>query len=238
MLIYAHRGARGYAPENTMAAFQKAAALKAGGIELDVQMTADRQVVICHDHDIDRTSNGRGIICELTVTELKKYDFGSWFGPQFAGETIPTLDEFLPWFTNTAMVLNIEIKNGPVIYKGIEELVVAAVEKYQLQARTVVSSFYHPSLVKVKQLNPALKTGALFDCRPLQPLQYAEDVKADYLHPHWAMVEAEWVSEAHLRGIKVNAYTVNTPSEYEFVRKADVDGIFSDFPDRFIFPGA
>lgn len=236
MLVYAHRGARGYAPENTMAAFQKAFELKAEGIELDVQMTADNQIVICHDHDIDRTSNGHGLICDQTVEQLKQHDFGSWFGPEFAGETIPTLEEFLVWFQDTGMVLNIEIKNGPVIYKGIEEQVVAAIEKHRIHDRVLISSFYHPSLLRVKRLKPSLKTGALFACRPLNPLRFVDELNADYLHPHWTLVEPDWVSEAHVRGIKVNAYTINNPSEYELIRSVGLDGIFSDFPNRFTLP--
>ncbi len=234
MLVYAHRGARGYAPENTMCAFRKAVELGADGIELDVQMTADGQVVICHDHDIDRTSNGQGLLKDFTLAELGRFDFGSWFGPQFAGEKIPTLDEFLRWFADTDLVLNIEIKNGPIIYPGIEARVAAAVEKSRIGGRVVISSFYHPSIKKVKELNPALKTGALFACRPMNPLRFIADTGADYLHPHWTLVEPEWVGQAQAQGVKVNAYTVNHPGEYELIRPAAVDAIFSDYPDRFI----
>ncbi|EIW19063.1 MULTISPECIES: glycerophosphodiester phosphodiesterase family protein [Pelosinus] len=158
MLIYAHRGARSYAPENTMSAFRQAIICKADGIELDVQATKDHQLVICHDHTIDRTSNGSGWIKDLTLAQLKSFDFGSWFAPSFANEAILTFQEFFAWYVTTPLLLNIEIKNGPVIYKGIEEQLINIMkankntpQDFDLYNRIIISSFYHPSLVKINK---------------------------------------------------------------------------------------
>lgn len=238
MIIYAHRGARGYAPENTMEAFKKALVLKADGIELDIHTTKDGEIVICHDHDIDRTSNGTGWICDFTLEELKKLDFGAWFHSDFAGATIPTFAEFFTWYVKTPLLLNIEIKNGPVIYDQIEEKVIAAMkaiapEDFDLYNRIIISSFYHPSLCKIKELDNRFKTGVLFDSRPVDVLSLIKQTNADYLHPHWHYLDSEWIKSACEVGIGVNSYTVNTPEEFAFVSKLSLTGIFSDYPDRY-----
>ncbi len=231
MKIFAHRGARAYAPENTMAAFRLGWEMQADGIELDVQLTRDDQVVICHDHTINRTSSGKGWLRDYTLSELKRLDFGGWFAPKFAGEAIPTLAEFAAWFQTTPMTLNVEIKNGPVIYAGIEEKVVAILGEYRLLERTIVSSFYHPSLVRLRELAPGLKTAALFSVRPLDPCRLARETGAAYLHPSWHYLDAAWTKEAKASGLGINAYTVNSPEEYAFFKALDIDGIFSDYPD-------
>jgi glycerophosphoryl diester phosphodiesterase len=237
MFIYAHRGARGYAPENTMSAFRQALICKADGIELDVQLTKDHQLIICHDHTIDRTSNGYGWIKDLTLTELRALDFGSWFAPSFANETIPTFQEFFTWYITTPLLLNIEIKNGPVVYEGIEEELITIMNNsvpkdFNLYNRLIISSFYHPSLVKIKKLDQRFKTGVLFDDRPVDVLSLIEQTNADYLHPHWHYLEKEWIETAHKAGIGVNSYTINTQEEFDFAYATHIDGLFSDYPDR------
>lgn len=239
MLIYAHRGAQGYAPENTMSAFQQAIICKADGIELDVQVTKDRQLIICHDHTIDRTSNGSGWIKDLTLAQLKAFDFGSWFSPSFANESILTFQEFFAWYVSTPLLLNIEIKNGPIVYEGIEEQLISILKNnsprnFDLYQRIIISSFYHPSLVKIKQLDQRFKTGVLFDDRPVDILSLIQQTNADYLHPHWHYLESNWIEAAHEAGIGVNSYTINTQEEFDFSRAANIDGIFSDYPDRWL----
>lgn len=231
MLIFAHRGARGYAPENTMAAFRRALDLGADGIELDVQLSRDGAVVVCHDHTIDRTSDGSGWVRDLTLAELRRRDCGSWFDPAFAGERIPTLEEVLAWLAPTPLLLNVELKNGPVVYPGLEEKTAALLAAFGLQERTVISSFYHPSLRRIRELDRRLRTGVLFACRPLAPLALARDVDAAFLHPHWHYLEADWVATAQRAGVGVNVFTVNTPSELALAQAAGADGIFTDYPD-------
>lgn len=231
MQIFAHRGARAYAPENTMSAFRKANDMKADGIELDVQLTKDGTVVVCHDHNVNRTSNGRGWVKDFTLTEIKELDFGSWFHSDYRGETVPTLDEFLDWFKLTGMKLNIEIKNGPIVYSCIENKVIDAVKSRNLVDRVFVSSFHHPCLLTVKTLCPDIKTGALFVCRPSDPLDFCRQVKADYLHPAWESIDLVWAKAAKDQGIKIHTFTVNQRDQYDFVSAMGADAIFTDYPD-------
>ena len=237
MLIYAHRGARGCAPENTMSAFRQALNKNADGIELDVQMTKDGQIVICHDHDIDRTSNGKGWIKDFTLAELKKLDFGSWYDPVFTGERIPTFIEFFTWYVTTPLLLNIEIKNGPVIYDKIERELIDVIKSlapsnFDVYSRIIISSFYHPSLIKIKQIDENFKTGVLFADRPVDVLSYIQQTNAEYLHPLWHYIEKSWVERVKTVGIGINSYTVNKQDEFDFVSQTGIDGIFTDYPER------
>lgn len=231
MQIFAHRGASAYAPENTMAAFLLAHAMNASGIELDVQLSKDGVIVICHDYTIARTSNGNGLISQLCLAELRSYDFGSWFHADFRSERIVTLDEFLQWFSQTEMLLNIEIKNGPIVYSGIEAAVIKAIKRYDLIERAFVSSFYHPSLARIKHLCPELKTGALFCGRPLDPLDFCRQIPADYLHPDWESVDSQWAAEAKRQGIRIHTFTINQREQFDYIAKIGVDAIFTDYPD-------
>lgn len=233
MKIYAHRGARAYAPENTLSAFSKAIHLKADGIELDVHLTLDGEIVVCHDHDISHTSNGTGLITNYRLAELKQFDFGSWFAPQYKNEKIPTLQEVLTLIRNTNLVLNIEIKYAPLFYHGIEQKILDLLTCFQMSERVIISSFHHPTIYKLKLINPRIKTGVLLDCRPLDPVRCATDVRADYLHLSWIYMDKEIKETAKARGIGINIYTVNTPEEYAFIEPFQTAGIITDYPDRF-----
>ena len=234
MLILGHRGARGHAPENTMASFQAALDMGADGIELDVQMTKDGKVVVCHDHSLERTSNGSGWLVEHTREELRALDFGSWFSPQFAGEKIPTLREVLQWAAPTSLIVNVEIKNGPVIYEGIEEKVSALIRECRMVERVIVSSFYHPSLLKMKQLDPMIKTGLLYASRPVDPWLQLRVTDTDNLHPLWHYVDAAWASGTRPHGAKIFTWTINELRDWEHIKNMGVDGIMTDYPDRFV----
>ncbi len=234
MLILGHRGARGHAPENTMASFQAALDMGADGIELDVQMTKDGKVVVCHDHSLERTSNGSGWLVEHTREELRALDFGSWFSPQFAGEKIPTLREVLQWAAPTRLIVNVEIKNGPVIYEGIEEKVSALIRECRMVDRVIVSSFYHPSLLKMKQLDPMIKTGLLYASRPVDPWLQLRVTDTDNLHPLWHYVDAAWASGTRPHGAKIFTWTINELRDWEHIKNMGVDGIMTDYPDRFV----
>src|SRR3712207_1869075 len=120
--VIGHRGAAGYAPENTMVSFERALALRADAIELDVHPTKDGSLVVIHDPTLDRTTSGHGPVVEHTLAEIRALDAGSWFHPSFKDERVPTLDEVLDWARRRTPVV-IEIKQGPVFYPGVEELV-------------------------------------------------------------------------------------------------------------------
>lgn len=234
MKIYAHRGARAYAPENTLSAFQKAIQLKADGIELDVHMTRDGEIVVCHDHDISRTSNGTGLINEQRLAQLKQYDFGSWFAPRYKGEKIPTLAEVLALVHNTPLLLNIEIKNAPLVYPDLEQKVLDILARFEMSHRVIISSFHHPSVYRVKLIDPHIRTGVLLEGRPLDPVSLVTSARADCLHPCWIYLDEEVSRSLKANGISLNVYTVNSLQEYGFIRHLQVDGLITDYPDRFI----
>lgn len=151
--VIAHRGASAYAPENTMTAFEKAIELGAQGLELDVQLSSDGKLVVIHDEKLDRTSNAKGWVKDKTLDELKSLDFGSWFSKAFAGEKIPLLDEVMELISAWDGILNIEIKSGVVIYPDIEQKVAAAISKFNMHDRIIVSSFNHYSLVNLRKID-------------------------------------------------------------------------------------
>lgn len=230
-LIIAHRGASKVAPENTMPAFKKALDMQADGIELDVQLTRDGHLVVIHDFDIKRTSNGQGPVGSFTLNELRSFDFGSWFSSDYEGVEIPTLEEVLDLLQSRNILLNIEIKNGPVFYDNIEKLVADMVLKYNMQDRTIVSSFNHYSLVTLKEYFPAISTGILYVAGLYKPWEYAAMVGADAIHPSFYNIVPEIMRGCLENGIKVNPYTVDEPEMIRKIASAGVSGIITNVPD-------
>ncbi|HBR28477.1 MAG TPA: hypothetical protein DD789_03445, partial [Firmicutes bacterium] len=149
MKVFAHRGLSSIAPENTMAAFERAIVINVDGIETDVQLSRDGKIVICHDEKVDRTTNGRGYIKDYTWEELQAFDAGSWFSPEFANARIPGLEDLLKLVRKTDLCLNIELKTDKVFYPQIEEKVLDLLEKYDFVDRVRISSFNFESLLKV-----------------------------------------------------------------------------------------
>src|SRR5699024_8402340 len=161
-LIMAHRGASGNAPENTMAAFQLAVDEGADGIELDVHLSKDGEIVVIHDDTLNRTTNGTGNVHEKDLAELKTYDAGSWFDPKFSEERIPLLQEVIDILPESVF-LNIEIKNSPIVHTGIEQKLVDLLGKNNRLNDTLISSFDHESLYTIKKLAPELKIGIIYN---------------------------------------------------------------------------
>lgn len=230
-VIIAHRGASKQAPENTMAAFRKALELGAGGIETDVHLSADGHLVIIHDEKVDRTSNGKGLVGEKTFEELRSLDFGSWFSPDFRGERIPELDELLELVSKWDGLLNIELKNGPVFYPGIEQAVAAAIRKHKLTNRTIISSFNHYSLVEIRKIDPEIKTAPLYMAGLYEPWVYARRIGAAAIHPLFYNIVPEIIKDCKLNNIMVNPFTVDQPEQIKAMAAAGVDGIITNVPD-------
>lgn len=231
-VIYSHRGASGYAPENTMAAFKKGIEMGAKGIENDVHLTKDGHVVVCHDANIKRTSNGEGLIKDYTLEELKKFDFGSWFSPEFEGERIPTLEEVLELIKDWDGILNIEIKSSPEMdLPGIEEKIVELVRKYSLTEKIMISSFNHYSLVELKKIAPEFKTAILYSELMYEPWEYVKNVGAFAIHPGLGSLTEEVIQGCAKNGVAVNVWTVNNPEHMKMLVKAGVDGIITNYPD-------
>ena len=159
--ILAHRGANKHAPQNTIPAFLKAIELGADGVENDVHLTKDGELVICHNYTIDETSDGKGNISDYTLEELKKFDFGSYFSPDFAGTKIPTLHEFLE-IADPFSIINVEIKSPKSGEKDIVRKTIACVKAHHLFDRLIISSFDPRLLVEAKEIDPNTRTGFLY----------------------------------------------------------------------------
>lgn len=231
-LIIAHRGASGCAPENTMAAFEEALKMGAEGIELDVHMTKDGEVVVIHDHTIDRTSDGKGMVGGFSLEEIRGFDFGAWFDPKFEGARIPTLGEVFELLRDWDGLLNIEIKSGPIFYPGIEEKLVHMVRDYDFPGRIIFSSFNHYSLRDIKVMDPNMEIGLLYMAGLVEPWKYAKDLGAEALHPLYYNVIPELVAGCKENGVKLNPFTIDDEKEIEMIMRAGVDGIITNYPDR------
>jgi glycerophosphoryl diester phosphodiesterase len=226
--IIGHRGALDCAPENTMASFREALAQGADLIELDVQMSADGQLVVIHDQTLERTTNGRGLVADTTLAEIQALDAGSWFSPEFAGERVPELSEVLAWIKGKAG-LAIEIKNGPIFYEGIEQKIVGALKRYDMIEHTIVISFDHPCLYRIKKLCPELNTGILVVSRLLDPVTTAGDVGATAIVALWALVTRADVEVCHGAGLAVSTWGSHNP-DYEYLLSISVDALTADHP--------
>lgn len=227
-LIVAHRGASAVAPENTLAAFRAAVELGADAIELDVQRTADGHVIIMHDPMLDRTTNGRGPVADRSLRSIKALDAGSWFGPAFAGERVPTLEEAVN-LVGGRLGLLVEIKQGPRFDETVEAAVVQVLQ--QRPGAYEVSSFDHFSVLRTKALAPELPCGILFEARLIDPFGAAALARADALHLYWTLITPDFVPEAHRRGHMVVAWTVNDEEAMTRLADSGVDAIVTDRPD-------
>src|SRR6266702_7074370 len=229
--VVGHRGAMGHCPENTLASFERGLELGADWIELDVHLSRDGALVVIHDETVDRTTNGSGLVQEHTLAELKKLEAGAWFGAAYAGQRILTLDEVLVWAQSTGTVLDIEIKNAPVYYAGIEENVVRTLDRHGMTGQAIVISFDHRAVQRVRALDSRIVTGVLYACRPVDALSLARDAGADALLPHWAYVTSSDVRAAHDAGLSVAPWTSSDPTILRSLIDAGVDGIGTNHPD-------
>ena len=243
--IIAHRGANRRAPQNTLPAFQKALDIGCDGFETDVHLSKDGVPVICHNDTIDATSDGSGAISDLTLEQLKSYDFGSYFSKEFAGTTLPTLDEFLELAkTGGLKILNIELKKEPDDARR-DELVTKtldAVEQHGLNDILLISSFCPKILKLVKQKNPVIQTAYLYPFGyfhaiqvVLPPILRMKDLNCAASHPHKASIIGNYVDQCHKNGLAVNVWTVDEAEEIRKMLRAGVDGIITDCPDRVHF---
>lgn len=230
--IFAHRGYSAKYPENTLAAFKAAAKLPIAGVELDVHLTKDQQVVVIHDEKINRTSNGKGFVKDLTLQELRKFDFGSWFSDEFRGEKIPTLAEVLEEFKYKDHKINIELKSNIFVYAGLEELVLQEVEKFGLKDRVIISSFDHEAIKRMGELDPDIEIAPLFSHSIFNIVPYCSTIPADALHVSYYAVMRRPVLEAIQAGMPVRVYTINKTEQAEILQNLGVDGFFTDHPEE------
>jgi glycerophosphoryl diester phosphodiesterase len=232
MLLIAHRGASGHAPENTLAAFRKAVSLGAGFIETDLQLTRDARFVAIHDDTVDRTTNGHGAVHDLTLEGIRKLDAGSWFGSEYAGERIPTLEEILEFSKKNDVVFYLELKPGGSW--GGEHALISALRESAEIARTVVISFDGEILEAVRKIEPTLMTGLLYDGQTGNPLDRAVEIGARQLAVRGDLVTPAMLSQARQRDLQIVCWTVNHGAHIRLLMEAGVDGIMSDYPDRLV----
>jgi glycerophosphoryl diester phosphodiesterase len=230
VLVIAHRGASGSAPENTLAAFRRAAALGAHMIELDVQLTRDGAAVVVHDWSLERTTDGRGAVRDHDLAALQRLDAGRWFAPHFAGERIPTLTDVL---AAVRLPVNVELK--PVGADGLEAVVLADVVAAGALDRVVFSSFDGASLGRLRALAPGATLAVLWENDDVRGARTAiERVAATALHLRKDAARPEVLAGFGPPGIPVRVWTVNDPDEFSRLVWAGVQGIFSDYPERFL----
>lgn len=232
MLAIAHRGASGYAPENTFAAFRRAVAQGISFIETDLHLTRDAHFVAIHDETVERTTNGHGAIHEMTLAEARRLDAGSWFGSEFMGERIPTLEEILEFTKKHDVVFYLELK--PSGFWGGEHALISALRDTAEIPRCVVISFDPAILAALRKIEPTLMTGLLHDGKIDDPFEKAVEIGARQLAVQGDLVTANFIDKARKRDLQVVCWTVNSPAHMRMLASAGVDGIMSDYPDRLL----
>lgn len=231
-LIYAHRGASAYAPENTLAAFRLALEQGADGIELDAKLSADGEVVVIHDQTVDRTTQGKGRVNQLALSELKKLDAGSWKGDAFTGEKIPTLAEVFA-SVGGKLKINVELTNYSSPQDGLPEKALALVQEYHLEDSVLFSSFLLSNLAAVRRVWPEAPVGILAD-PGLKGLRnrskLSREISPDYLHPYFLDVSRRLVEREKAAGRLLNVWTVNSLIVMRKLIRFGVAGIITDDP--------
>ncbi|TYS19071.1 glycerophosphodiester phosphodiesterase [Rossellomorea vietnamensis] len=231
-LIFAHRGSAGTHPENTMEAFMEGERAGADGMELDVQLTKDGEVVVIHDETVDRTTNGKGFIKDLTLKEIKKLDASFKFKKLLQKVRIPTLKEVFDWMKTNEMICNIELKNGIIPYPQLEEKVLSLIEEYGYQDRTIISSFNHYSIVHCYRLNPEVEIAPLYSNGLFMPWVYAQSINAKAIHPNVKVAPDALIIDSMKAGIAVRPYTINSEVLIERLFAIQCSAIITDYPEK------
>lgn len=230
--VWAHRGASGYAPENTLEAFRLAIEMGADGIELDVQLTADGELVVIHDETLQRVSDAHGYVKDYTLAQLKALNVNKNF-PKYGNVAIPTLQEVLDLLSQTKLMLNIELKTGNIFYHGIEEKVIALIDSYGMQDRVWYSSFNHYSVKKVKDISPQAQAGILCGNCIYEPAKYARYMGVEAVHPNILHLKYPgYAQECRKSGIKLHTWTANAYVDLELCVSENVDALITNYPDK------
>ncbi len=237
MKLISHRGAVKKAPQNTLSAFRAALEMQIDGVETDVHFTKDRKVVLCHNTDIDATSNGTGFINDMTYEELLQYDFGGWFGEAFKGEPIPELGAFLDLVGGVG-IINIEIKTP---YNSNYDIVDETIRTFYdkgLFEKLLISSFDPVALQRAVSVDKDAKTALLYDMtKPnyadfrADPVAYAVKLGCRAIHPFMLNINMRNVARAHEYGLFVNPWTVDRVSTAKRMQKIGADALITNVPD-------
>ena len=228
--VWAHRGASAYAPENTLEAFELAVKMHAEGVELDVHLSRDGELMVGHDETVNRCSNGTGKINEMTCAQLKELDFGVHF-PEYRGAKMPTLEEVYKLLKPTGLFINIEIKSLPNIYEGIEQKLDDLATAMGMQDHIIYSSFDHYTLVNMRAIIPKVPLGILYSHGEYEPWKYAASIGVNALHPHYASLKRPVVPGSQAAGIAVHPWTVDDEGVLELMYRMGVEAVISNKPD-------
>ena len=239
--IFAHRGASAYAPENTLEAFELAVKMGADGVELDIHMTKDGELVVAHDEEIGRVANGFGLIRNMTTAELKKHRFNRTH-PEFEHATIPTLREVYEFLKPTGLHINTELKTSRIRYDHMEEKCVKLANELGMTDRVLYSSFNLASLKLLKRIDPRARVGLLRtpigkinDRKVIDPWDLAHMLGIDAIHPHFSeLLQYNEADKAHTLGMQVNVWTVNDEADMRKCLEAGADTLIGDYPDRMV----
>lgn len=229
-LVFGHRGACGYTPENTVVSFLQALEMGAHGVELDVHLSKDGHLVVIHDESLEKTTNGTGLVVEKTLAELKALDAGSHKGGEFAGLQIPTLDEVFEALAGRIAV-NVEMKADT---DGIEQAVADCIARHDMTDKVIISSFKPTVLKRFADGQPHLKLGFLIDPfdEDAEALKiWMSSIKHHARHPHYMTIDAAYVRVAHQFGYRVNTWTVNDVDHGVKLAEMGVDCVMTDTPD-------
>ncbi len=235
-VIFAHRGASGYAPENTLTAFDHALSLGAEAIELDVKLTGDGHVIVLHDQLVDRTTNGIGDLRNFTLAQVQELDAGSYFSAQFSGEKIPSLAQVFDAFGGK-LFINIELTNYKTYGDGLTDKVVELIDQYKLDQWVMFSSFHPSNILRARKLKPGIPSALL--ALPgangrMQRSIAGKWISPKLIHPYLGDVDGALIQREKKRGRRVHVWTVNEPEDIARMIQLGVNGIFTDFPDRAI----
>ena len=236
MKIIAHRGFSGIYPENTMLAFRKAIEIGADGIELDVHLSKDGQVMIIHDEALKRTTGLDGVISDYTREELEKISAGKTKNDEFGFTPIPSLEEYLAFMAeHKDKFTNIELKTAPVYYPEIEEKTLELVRKFDLEKNIIYSSFNWLSIERMQRLGTISETGLLFSGMKLyNQAHIIKSLGINYLHPDFNDLTDEIVKSYLDNKVGLNVWTVNEIEDMKVCLSWDIDGLITNFPDRAI----
>jgi len=238
MIVVAHRGCSGTAPENTMAAFLAAATAGADLIELDVRFSAECACVVMHDRTVRRTTNGFGYVHKLSLAALRQLDAGRWFSPAFAGEKIPTLAEVLQTLPPT-IGINCEVKTDgdPRPRTRRVHALLETIRQHSGTRTLIVSSFDHRFLSILSHLAPALPLGVLL--QPLRDLTrrastMARRAGASFIFCGRGMIRHRIVADARTCGMSVGVYTVDTLTQLAKAKRYGADMVFTNYPEKIL----
>jgi glycerophosphoryl diester phosphodiesterase len=226
-LVGGHRGNPAEHPENTLASFRSAIELGVDMIECDVHLSADGELVVIHDHTLDRTTSGSGLVAERTLAELRALDAGD-------GERIPVLAEVCE-LARGRVGLCVELKQIPIPYPGLEERLIACLDASDMLDHTAVISFHHASVRRLKELEPRLAAGIIEGARPIDPVALMRGAGADIYAPHYGAIDPGLVDEIHRAGGVVGVWTVDDAAAVAWCKACRPDSVFTNRP-REILP--